>query len=210
MSLNTRNRIRIECDLANQYKRPLNRINGKSPEFPSKKTCRVDLVVYDGGVFQQSILQFDSVTFELMALATRTGARIVTKTVSSASFASGISESAWRSGTEQHVTFEMTAGEMSAFSLTAFEQTLWMAITGNSADGNVTMIAGAATAIEDGGVYAGASAPAAGEPGYLTDSQTLAAIAGAVENKRILSKDGLYEVIIDVIDGVPVFHARTI
>lgn len=207
---NTRNRVRIECDLAYPLRKPVNRRTNASPVFPVTKTTRVDIAVWDNNVFQDSISQFDSVTFELIANADRTGARLVSKTVSSASFSAGISKSGWEGGSEQHATFQMTASEMDVFTLTSNEQDLWMVISATSSDGNVTLAAGAAKAIEDGAVYAGAGAPAAGDPTYLTANQTLAAIAGAVENKRLVSKDGLYEVILDVIDGEVVFQAREI
>jgi len=181
-----------------------------SPEFTNTRTARVDIAVFDNNIFQTSIAQFDSVTLEIMAYASRTGARLVSKTVSSASFEIGITQSGWENGTQQHVTFTMTAAEMDVFTLSSNEQSLWMVITGSSSDGNVTLGAGAAKVVEEGGVYAGAGAPAAGDPTYLTANQTLAAIAGAVENKRLVSSDGAYEVILDVIDGEVVFHARAL
>jgi hypothetical protein len=207
---NTRNRIRIAVDLAYPYKAPVNTRTTKSAEFPKSKTTRVDIAVFDNSIFQTSISQFTSVTFELIAAADRTGARLVSKTVSAASFSNGISLSGWNNGTEQHATFEISASEASVFTIASNEQALWLVITAVSADGNITLVAGAAKAIEDGGVYSGASAPVAGDPNYLTTAQAYAAIAAAVENKRLLSKDGLYEVILDVIDGEVVFHANEI
>lgn len=209
---NTRNRVRIACDLAYPYRAPTNTRTTKSPEFPKSKTTRVDIAVYDNGIFQSSISQFTSVTLELIANSNRTGARLVSKTVNAADFASGISASGWTSGSQEHVIFEITAADASAFSVdaTTQQQALWLVITATSSDGNVTLVAGPATAVEDGGVYSGASGPAAGDPQYLTADQTYAAITAAAESKRLLSKDGAYEVILDVIDGEVVFHARAI
>ena len=162
---NTRNRIRLAVDLANPFAPPINQSTSESPQFAAFRTCRVDVGVYDNALFQPTIAQFASLTFELMLNSDRTGSRIVSKTVSAAAFQSA-AVSGWASATQQHAVFQITEAEMSAFSFAGgvHEVDLWLAITGSSADGNVTLLAGQCKAIRDGGVFTGASAPAAGDP----------------------------------------------
>ena len=202
---NSQNRIRLKCDLADQYAKPKNLLTLRTPVFPVSKACRVDIGIFDNGIFQSSVAQFDSVTFELMAYATRTGARLVSKTVSAASF-NVVSENEWDDIGSQHATFEMTSIEMSVFTVANFEQALWLAITALAGAEPVTLLAGAATAIEDGGVYSGASAPAAGDPAYLTGAQTIAAIA-ARSSQKYFEANG-YSCTWDIVDGELVSHIK--
>lgn len=210
MSVNSQNRIRVAVDLANPFAAPKNLITQGTPKFPEARACRVDVGVYDHGLFQASVAQFDSMTLELIAYSSIIGARLVAKTVA-APF-NIVTENAWLDIGDQHCTFEMTASEMSVFtfgSTTPPIQALWMVITALDGSERVTLAAGAATAVRDGGVYAGSSAPAAGNPAYLTGAETLAAIKAHSAQTRIVDNGKEYIPQVDD-DGIVTWHWRTL
>lgn len=205
---NTQNRIRVACDLANQYGAPKNQLTLKTPVFSEARATRVDVGIMDNGLWQSQI-SFDSMTFELIAYSSIIGARLVSKTVN-APF-NVVAQQAWDDVLDQHATFEMTASEMSVFSFgstTPPTQALWMAITALSGSERTTLCAGAATAIRDGGVYSGASAPAAGDPAYLTGAETIAAIKAYAFPGRIV--DGGYEAVAQIVDGELVWNIKAV
>lgn len=204
---NTQNRIRIACDLANQYGAPKNQLTLKTPQFSEARATRVDVGILDSGTWQTSVAQFDSMTFELIAYSSIVGARLVSKTVAAPFNQVTLPE--WLDGTNEHCVFEMTVSEMSVFSFGATTpptQALWLAITALAGAERVTLAAGAATAVRDGGVYAGASAPAAGNPLYLTAPDTIAAIKAYSSGNRYTSNG--YEVVRTVVDGEEVVNIR--
>lgn len=199
MSANTRNRIRLYGDPGHPYRQPINAVSKASAVFPRARAVRVDFALYDGGVFQPSIVQFDSLTLELMPASGITGARLVSKTVSSADFANGISENGWTGGTEQHAVFELDVSDTGVFIVGTNQiQELWLVISGASPDGNTTLLAGSVQAREDGGVYAGAGAPGAGNPAYYTVDQVNALIDGLRRSGVFINEEGTYRRILGV------------
>lgn len=202
---NTRNRIRLGCDLANEYAAPKNLLTLRTPEFAEARATRIDVGVYDHGLFQPSVAQFDSMTLELIAYSSIVGARLVSKTVA-APF-NVVAESAWLAVSDQHATFEISSSEMSVFTFDSTNrQALWLVITALAGSERVTLSAGAATAVRDGGVYAGAAGAPAGNPAYLTGAETIAAIKAYAQSGKIV--DGGYEAVPQIIDGELVWNIR--
>jgi hypothetical protein len=100
----------------------------------------------------------------------------------------------------------MTGAEMSVFTFTANRQALWLVITALAGAERVTLSAGAATAVRDGGVYSGAAGAPAGNPAYLTGADTIAAIKAYAQAGRIV--DNGYEAVPQIIDGELVWNIR--
>lgn len=199
---NTRQRIRIEGDMSSPYPmRMIDKNTRQTPKFARARAFRVDLGLRDQGIWQSNISQFTSLTLEIIDAATITGARIIDETVAAASF-NEISEAEWDSGDKAHVTFNIDAGDTALFTPSSFTspQSLWLVVTGLTAAGNVTVLAGNALAIEDGGVYAGAADPDPSLPQFPTVEQVQAMIAGAFAPAILTSPNGTKQWILGVTD----------
>jgi len=181
---NTYNRIRIACDMANPYKPLINLTTRLQPEIPRGRAVRIDVAVYDFNTFQPSIPQITGMTLEIKA-TTRTGAPIISKTISSFS---DIALGQWTDGSAQHGTFQLSASDTNAIDMaSALSKELWFVITATTATAPITLAAGTVNAVEDGGVISG-NTPTAGDPTYLTADQTLAIIQSATGEVIVTSQ----------------------
>lgn len=174
---NSANIIRIQCDLASQYRSFVNVADGGPVKMARSRAHRFEIGLYDKGIFQGDMSQFSSITLEVKAQSARTGANLISKTLTAASFVA-IAEGQWVNRTSQHAAIDLSSSDCALTVDSTNVLALWIVITGTTAVGGntVTLAAGNATMTEDGGQYSGVT-PTPTTPNYLNADQTIAAIA---------------------------------
>lgn len=201
---NEYNRIRIAGDLANPFADLINAVTTLTPEIPRGRHVRIDVAVFDALTFQSNIAQIDTMTLEIKA-ASRTGAPIISKTISS--FAPNVSHQAWLNGTQEHASFQLTDSDTNGINMGGeLSLQLWLVITATTTGGKgLTVAAGPVLAIEDGGVISG-NTPTAGDPTYYTKEQIDAKLLALFKSGLFPSENGTFSLRIGVTDDGEEIH----
>lgn len=162
-----RNRIRVEGNTAKPYAELVNLLTGGAPIIPRARVLRLELGIYCDETFETDLSQVSSITAELKPVGNRTATALASKTVSSFST---ITENQWESGETWHASLEFSEIQTALDMGGNDNLPLWLVITAETDQGPVTLAAGTASMVEDGGLST-ENAPEPGDPGYYTKEQ---------------------------------------
>ena len=194
-----RNRIRLKVDDGWPYDQLVNELSNTSPELPRGRAARFEIGIFSGGEWQTDVSDITSLTLEIKTRSAKTGAPLASHT--EGVLAAGVSVNEWNNKTNQHAVIEFTQAELALAMGGAESIDLWIVITAETASGSITLAAGNATMIEDGGLSS-ADTPGPGDPQYFNKEQIIAMLAALQANgdKIIDSPGGVFRRRLSVTD----------
>lgn len=176
-------RARLRCALdVSRVASFKNQSSGSDPEIWRGTDLAVEFALLWGSTELMSVGQFTSVTCEVKALADKTGAALMSKTIGAVDLNTALTMGEWTSGTGYHGLFAFTYAETNLVLGASEAAQFWMVISAITDDGvprNVTLGCATLTVREDGHVIGGDSAPI-GDPQYLTAEQTRALLGAPI------------------------------
>ena len=188
MSSFQRNRIRLAADGATPFADLLDQITGATPIFPHGRNINVEVAVFNNGLLD-TLASVSSLTLDIKGLTASgviepTGAALLTKTVSSASFNLQLKQDNWDNdvdvnGSSFHAAFALSSAETGGLSMSGQVnnvKSLGLVLSATTSIGIVVLLSGVIQIRYDGAGAISGSPPLAAYT--FSDQQLLAMLAG--------------------------------